>query len=205
MDSSIGGTDRDPSGLGHGGVDWRQVLQGQKSRSRQVVAWLDLLGPRSGDRLVDVGCGPGFSSLMAAARVGGSGTVYAVDRSAEALTVLMEEARRHGLTNIVRLEGTVEEVLLAPESATHALLGNVLHHNPHPEAVVEAAAGLLAPGGRILVVEPLPDAGQASGRPRISSTTVRRYLEQAGLTIREEGRTEPSWYYLLATKPGITQ
>jgi len=193
-------SETDPSGIEHGSVDWRMVLKRQKEHAGYMTKWLDLLDLNPGDRLVDVGCGPGFSALLAAARVGGSGTVFAVDRSAEALTVLMEEAKRHGLRNIVRLEGTVEEVLLAPESATHALMSNVLHHSQRPSAMVKVTASLLIPEGKILVVEALPGSGVGSNS-RLPQKVVRSYVEDAGLYIKEEGVIEPLWYFILAEKP----
>ena len=54
-------------------------------------------GLRSGDTVVDVGCGPGFMTLPAAELVGPNGRVYAVDIKQPMLNLVDTRAAEAGL------------------------------------------------------------------------------------------------------------
>ena len=56
----------------------------------------DRAGFGPGDRLLDLGCGPGFAALELAHRVGACGHVLAVDESARFIETLVQEAGRSG-------------------------------------------------------------------------------------------------------------
>ena len=66
-------------------LTWDEVYARQVKRAVLVGDWMDGLRVKTGDRVLDVGSGPGYVSLVLARRVGNSGVVYAIDRSAEAL------------------------------------------------------------------------------------------------------------------------
>jgi SAM-dependent methyltransferase len=53
--------------------------------------------------VVDLGCGPGFTSVDLARVVGSSGEVRAVDKAASYLEFLADLARAHGITNVTAL------------------------------------------------------------------------------------------------------
>jgi SAM-dependent methyltransferase len=87
---------------------------------RQHAAWRTLtervwdaaeIGP--GDTVVDLGSGPGFTSLDLARRVGESGRVIAVDRSERALAELTERAAQVGVAVETR-RAEAAEVEIAP-------------------------------------------------------------------------------------------
>jgi SAM-dependent methyltransferase len=50
--------------------------------------------------VIDLGCGPGFTSLDLARTVGASGRVYAVDKATSYLEFLSRQARAHSITNV---------------------------------------------------------------------------------------------------------
>jgi SAM-dependent methyltransferase len=122
------------------------------------------VGP--GMRVVDVGCGTGSVSLLAAELVGSSGAVTGVDRDPEVLEAARARARSLGVTNVayVRAEitGSTDEgwdrgasgVGTLPAGSFDALVGRfVLMHQRDPAAALAEAARLVRPGGSIVLVE----------------------------------------------------
>ena len=84
-------------------LTWDEVYARQVKRASLVGEWMDALRLKSGDRLLEIGAGPGYVSLMLADRVGPAGTIYAVDRSADALAYLQRLQKERGVSNIERL------------------------------------------------------------------------------------------------------
>jgi trans-aconitate methyltransferase len=71
-------------------LTWDEVFARQVRRAALVEDWMDALRLQPGARVLDIGAGPGYVSLVLADRVGPEGLVYAVDRSADALAVVAE-------------------------------------------------------------------------------------------------------------------
>lgn len=66
-------------------LTWDEVFARQVRRAALVEDWTEALQLQPGARVLDIGAGPGYVSLVLAERVGPDGLVYAVDRSADAL------------------------------------------------------------------------------------------------------------------------
>jgi SAM-dependent methyltransferase len=75
------------------GPTWAE-FQNQLDRQLEPIglAAIEALAPRSGERVLDIGCGCGASSLQIAARVGTSGKVVGIDISRPMLTVARARA-----------------------------------------------------------------------------------------------------------------
>jgi 2-polyprenyl-3-methyl-5-hydroxy-6-metoxy-1,4-benzoquinol methylase len=76
------------------GETWAQL---QEPLDRQIeplgLAAIDVLGPREGQHIIDIGCGCGQTTLSLAARVGATGSVVGVDISKPMLEVALRRAR----------------------------------------------------------------------------------------------------------------
>src|SRR5437867_12465873 len=70
----------------------------------------------AGDAVLDLGCGPGYTTIELADVVGPGGRVIARDVSARFLATLERECKRLGLAHVEPSLGTVEELALADES-----------------------------------------------------------------------------------------
>jgi SAM-dependent methyltransferase len=111
----------------------------------EVLERLEL--PR-GARVLDLGCGPGWTSLFLAE----SGyEVTAVDLVPANVEVTAERAARWGLAVAARV-GDMEELELG-ERFDMALIYDALHHSAHHERVLERARAHLRPGGWLLLGE----------------------------------------------------
>jgi ubiquinone/menaquinone biosynthesis C-methylase UbiE len=126
--------------------------------SPRLRAVVDALPLRPGLRVVEIGCGPGAAAREVAERVGPSGHVLAVDRSARAIAQV-----RSGLGDLIeegRLstrQSPAEELELLPGEARYDLAFAVrvgAFDGRHPEAGDQALARLrevLRPDGRLFV------------------------------------------------------
>lgn len=99
-------------------------------------------GITTGMRVLDVGCGVGDVSLLAARLVGRTGSVTSVDIDAAALDVLRSRAAAEGVVNIKGVEADVDT--FRPEHRFDAVVGrHILIHTPDPLAILKACGELL--------------------------------------------------------------
>ncbi len=120
------------------------------------------LGPlHGGERVVDVGCGAGMDSLIAARLVGADGQVVGVDMTAAMLQKARRAAAESGMENIEFREGFGEALPVADSWANAVISNGVLNLMPDKAAALREMARVLKPNGRlqiadILVEKPVP-------------------------------------------------
>jgi SAM-dependent methyltransferase len=151
---------------------------------------LGLAGLQPGMRVLDVGCGTGDVSFLAARLVGPDGAVIGVDRDPAAI-------------ELARSRTSLDSVRFLVDDANHldldvpidAVVGRqVLMHLPEPAAALRHLRALLAPGGLMAFQEPdWAGAGAHPHCPLVALTldrireTLRRTGadERAGLRLRQ--------------------
>ena len=104
-----------------------------------------------GDRLLDLGCGPGFAALELADRVGAEGQVLAVDESARFIGALSQEAARRELAQLTARVERVETLALEPGSLDGAFARWLFCFLAEPPTIIERVLSGLRPGGRLVV------------------------------------------------------
>lgn len=103
-------------------------------------------GISPGMRVLDIGCGVGDVSLLAARIVGRSGRISSLDFDGCALETLKERARAEMLNNIECIEGNVHE--WDTGRRFDAVIGrHILIHSKDPLEVLRRIAGMLQPRG----------------------------------------------------------
>lgn len=122
-------------------------------------------GLRAGQSVLDLGCGPGLTTIELAHVVGAGGHVLAVDQSAGFLATLEEECARLGFTHVKAERSSVESLELAEGSFDAAYARWLFCWLPDPGAVMNRVARGLRPGGRLLLQEYL-DWGAMQLLPR---------------------------------------
>jgi ArsR family transcriptional regulator len=118
-----------------------------KSWKSMAEALLRLMPPLT---IADLGAGEGAFALLLAAR---AKKVIAVDSSARMIEVGRELAARHGIGNIDFRQGDMEEIPIGAGEVDLVFFSQSLHHALHPERALAEAARILAPGGRVVVLD----------------------------------------------------
>jgi arsenite methyltransferase len=108
---------------------------------------------RPGESVVDVGCGAGFDTLLAARAVGPAGQVIAVDMTRAMLDKAAESARHLGLTNIDFRLGFAEDLPVEDASADVVISNGIINLCPDKLAVLAEMARVLRPGGRLQIAD----------------------------------------------------
>jgi len=105
-------------------IDIKEWLNGEGE------LFLEDIGIRKGDVVLDFGCGDGPYTISAAKVVSKEGKVYAVDRNIESMHKLVKIAKTKGLKNIIYLYTKLEEskINLESKSVDVVLLYDVLHY-----------------------------------------------------------------------------
>jgi ubiquinone/menaquinone biosynthesis C-methylase UbiE len=138
--------------LGYSEAEFRRLkFQGEYLREFTADV-LRRAGIAPGMRVLDIGCGVGDVSLLAAEMVSSSGTVVGVDRSEQAVAVARQRAAAAGMDHL-RFEASEVEAF-SPDQQFDALIGRlVLAYLPDPAATLRRLSGLLRPGGTIAFQE----------------------------------------------------
>jgi ubiquinone/menaquinone biosynthesis C-methylase UbiE len=125
-----------------------------RGRSARLVA--DQAGVGAGDRVVDVGCGPGRFLREAAER---GATAVGVDPSSQ-MRRLATWRTPASLRDAIRVtDGTAERLPLEGGEATVAWAVASFHHWTDPAAGLAELRRVLRPGGRLLIAERLARPG----------------------------------------------
>jgi ubiquinone/menaquinone biosynthesis C-methylase UbiE len=116
--------------------------------------------------VLDLGCGVGDVSFLAAGMVGAAGTVLGIDRNASSIETARRRATALGLSN-VRFEASELDTFNNDGRRFDALIGRlVLLFLPDPAATLRRFRNFLRPGGVIAFQE--VDMDQVSQFPALS-------------------------------------
>ena len=182
------------------------------------AAVLDALGDRPIGSLIDLGTGTGrMLGLLAPL----AGRATGLDSSHAMLSVARANLERQGLSRVDLRQGDIHAPPFARASFDLVVVHQVLHYLDDPARALRGAARLVAPGGRLLVVDFAPHeleflrSGQAHRRLGFSADQVSGWLAEAGLATiatrdlapRESGQlTVTLWLAQdCATRDGLSQ
>ncbi|MBN9372747.1 class I SAM-dependent methyltransferase [Hydrogenophaga sp. YM1] len=145
--------------------------------SPRLAAIVDALPLRPGLRVLEIGCGPGVAARAVAERLGPSGHVLGIDRSAKAIAQALAGSREALASGRLAFrEVAVEDFALAPGEARYDIAFAVrvgALDGRHPEAgrrAIERLRAALVDGGRLFIDggDPLRELalGGREARPR---------------------------------------
>ncbi|MPY95775.1 MAG: methyltransferase domain-containing protein [Acidimicrobiia bacterium] len=100
-----------------------------------------------GERVVDIGSGAGFDSLVAAAQVGPEGKVVGVDMTAEMLAKAGTTAEQLGLVHVTFREGLAEQLPVEDGWADVVISNGVFNLCADKRATFDEVWRVLRPGG----------------------------------------------------------
>ena len=151
---------------------------------------------------VDVGCGDGFFTFLAARKVGKNGKVYAVDIDPAGIEKIEIKAKKEGLTNITTKIGKAEDTIFCRQCADFILYSMDLHDFGDAVKVLQNAKQMIKPTGHLIDLD-WKKQDMQFGPP----TTIRFSQEQASSLMRSSGfrivntRDAGPFHYILTAKP----
>jgi ubiquinone/menaquinone biosynthesis C-methylase UbiE len=150
-----------------------------RQRSRWAVALLDV---RPGDRVLEIGFGPGVA-IAELARAG-AGHVCGVDHSA---VMLRQASKRNAAAiragRVTLVNASVDRLPPALDGPFDAILAvNSLGFWPAPAERLAELRGRLAPGGRVAIASQPRCPGATATTTRRAAADIENLLREAGFT-----------------------
>ena len=108
---------------------------------------------RPGERVLDIGCGAGMDTLVAAQMVGADGTVTGIDMTPAMVAKARRSVAATGLANVTIVEGSAEDLPFESASFDVVISNGVIDLIPDKDAVFSEIARVLRPGGRIQLAD----------------------------------------------------
>jgi len=139
--------------LGHTQEELERLVQQGRFFGEMTEHMLLKAGLAPGMRVLDVGCGAGDVSFLAAKLVGPQGAVIGVDKAPEAIGYAQGRAQAAGLQNVRFIAADLAHFQLDGEPVD-ALIGRlVLMYFPDPAAVLRRLLTFVKPGGIVAFQE----------------------------------------------------
>lgn len=165
-------------------AEWDAMRSLHIAESEVEAAIRAALAGQAIGRLVDIGTGTGRMIELFGAE---AETAIGVDRSPEMLRLARAKLALAGLQQAELRQGDIYALPLASASADVVILHQVLHYAQQPGAAIAEAARLLAPRGRLLVVDFGPHdmeelrSRQAHARLGFTDEQIANWFAAAGL------------------------
>ena len=112
---------------------------------------LNAAGLKPGQKVLEVGCGPGFFTIPAAKIVGDKGKVYALDVNPVAVETVRRKIMENNLKNVKIMLADASETGLPDESIDVAFLFGVIHALEDVDAVMREMHRILKVKGILSV------------------------------------------------------
>jgi ubiquinone/menaquinone biosynthesis C-methylase UbiE len=148
----------------------------------------EILEPREGERLLEVGPGTGYYSLPVAGWLSPGGSLDVVDVQHEMLDHTVRRASEEGIDNIAPALADARELPFGEDTFDGAYLVTVLGEIPDQDAALRELRRVVRSGGRIVV-------GELFGDPHmVTHSALTRRALAAGLRV-ERKLGGPLWHF----------
>lgn len=176
------------------GIGWRWASRVWSLPCPSLVGWalqsnlyerltgtektLQRIGLKAGQRVLEIGPGPGRILIPAAQRVSPEGQVVGIDIQPGMIERLKKRAESAGITNLTAILGDATEPIVPEASFDVVILVTTLGEIPDRQAALAQAFRALKSGGVLSVSEMLPDPHYQS------KAKVKQLAESTGFQLR---------------------
>lgn len=168
------------------------VPRGQSARSLAKI-----LNPKAGERILEVGPGPGVHALPIAADLLPGGVLEALDIQPEMLDYLKRRAENAGVTNIVTKQGDAQALPYSDGAFDAAYMIGTLGEIPDGEAALGELRRVLKSEGRLVVGEAFIDPDF------IPLSALVEKAKAAGFDF--ERASNPKLFYFALFRPSVAE
>jgi ubiquinone/menaquinone biosynthesis C-methylase UbiE len=103
--------------------------------------------------VLDLGCGLGTDTLIAARKVGPTGRVIGVDFSTAVLSRARQAVAESGVINVELRESDAERLPISDGEIDGAIVNGIFNLNPARDAIFRELAGVVKPAGALFAAE----------------------------------------------------
>lgn len=163
---------------------------------------LDELDLRPNMVAAEFGCGSGGFAIPLAKRLE-EGLVYGLDIQEAPLSALKSRSLLENIINIRIIRCDLEKPkgsTLVDSSLNLVLIPNVLFQVKNKVAIMSEAKRVLEKGGKLVVIDWLPEATQGPIKGRISAEKVKKIAKELGLKLKKEFKAGVHHYGLILEK-----
>jgi 2-polyprenyl-3-methyl-5-hydroxy-6-metoxy-1,4-benzoquinol methylase len=179
--------------LGHVDAEIQRLLLQGRLYNDFTEHVLRLAGLRPGMRVLDVGCGPGDVSIIAARLAGPDGAVRGVDANAEVVELARTRVADQGLETVSFEATAIDDISL--DRPVDAVIGRlILMHLPDPVAALRHLASMVRPGGLVAFCE-----SDVNGAYNVADLPVFAAVKQTVAKAFQAAGLEPSFGAKLPT------
>jgi ubiquinone/menaquinone biosynthesis C-methylase UbiE len=181
---------------------FKRLMSAERRKELPPKLILSEIGLRPGQVFVDIGAGPGFFALPAAAIVGPGGRVIGLDVSPFMVDELRKNAARKKAVNI-RARKIPEAGVNFPAGADFYFLANVFHEIDDRTAYLRRIRGRMTDRSRLVIIDFLKKKTKHGPplRDRVPLRTLRSLLGVSGLAVERVFRPNNEEYGVIA-RPG---
>ena len=180
---------------------FKRLMSAERRKELSPGPLLERIGLRSGQTIVDIGAGPGFFALPAAAIVGPKGRVFGLDIAPVMIEELRKNAARKKASNVEA--GLIPEAgAKLPNGADFYFLANVFHEVDDRTAYLLNIRRRMAAESRLVIVDFLKKKTKHGPplRDRVPLQTLRAVLAASGFAVEKVFRPNEEEYALIARR-----
>jgi FkbM family methyltransferase len=186
--------------MGWQGAPWLE--RPERLEEEEPETALDVLKIARGSTVADIGAGSGYMTMRLASRVGPDGKVYANDIQPEMLQILQRRLDRARVTNVVLVQGAIDDPKLPPSAVDLELVVDVYHEMSRPQEMLRGLRSALKENGRLVLLEYRKEDPAIPIKPdhKMSVREAKVEVEAEGFALAQVDESLPRQHILIFTK-----
>jgi ubiquinone/menaquinone biosynthesis C-methylase UbiE len=156
---------------------------------------IDVLRPQSNERILEVGPGTGYCSLVVAPRLAPHGRLDVVDTQQDMLDELRHRRLTMGIDNVLETLGDARQLSYPDATFDAAFLVATLGEIPDKAGALHEISRVLKPHGRLVVGEGQPDPHM------VTEDSLRAMAQEEGYRFDGATGTRVGYFARFVTEP----